>query len=499
MSNNWLRPRRLEDSLVSYLLGVQPLIEAAVVVPRSNGAGDDDAADGDGAEEGKAAALRNVVDEIKFQTASAATDKRTSALLELLVQAAGPKAAVVALARCAPYAAFIAHNRHGSHVLQTLLSMVGEHLREKQQAAARSSAASGSGAGWTVDRSAASKGTGDEAEEDDAEWAQEAEAVVALLWDNLVGLTGAVEGDAENSEAAGGAGGGGAAASPRDVVQSLVALSCDVCAAHALRALLCVLCGAPVVQERRGKQARHGQAAGATLAEPSALRTQPRAPPHPALRALWERTVALLAGPRSSRGSGGDASAEAGCASAVELQHMSCDSSGAATLVLLLQLEATANITHRGHGGGGGASRGGGPAGGGVEEDDGPLADWSNQATFGVLGEPRAPLAHSAKGGAKGSDAVPSAETSPGLRLLLRLLEFDDLNASTGSASSSGTTSGGGDSGGGAVPTCRAADVVYGLAGEASASHLLETALRVLPNGQFEVLVRTCLIGSLNE
>jgi len=510
MSTNWLRPRRLVDSYVSYLLGVQPLIEAAVVNSPTTNDDNDEAAEGGDDEDGKAAALRNVMEEIKFQTASAATDKRTSALLELLVQAAGPKAAVVALARCAPYAAFIAHNRHGSHVLQTLLSMVGEQIREKQKKSTGvANAADGESVGWVVDRSATSNKNGGnendaDAEDDDAEWAQEPEAVVVMLWDNLIGLTSTGADPMEEGAAAESPANRKAAteASPREVVQSLVALSCDVCAAHVLRALLCVLSGAPVVQERRGKNARHGQEAGATLAEPSALRTETRAPPPPVLRALWERTVALLAGSSNTddednaSGTGGMAT----CASAVELQHMSCDPSGAATLGLLLQLEATANITQRGadshqnnssgwHKNSSGSS--------GDDADDGPLADWSNQAVFGVLGDLRP-----ASGGRRD-------KLSPGLRLLLRLLEFDDLNSivvngsggnssadTSGEASSSSSSEEGASS---PPSSSRAADVVYGLAGEAAASHLLETALRVLPNPYFEALVRRCLVGSLHE
>ena len=510
MSNNWLRPRRLVDSYVSYLLGVQPLIEAAVVVSPPTNDDNDEAAEGGDDEDGKAAALRNVMEEIKFQTASAATDKRTSALLELLVQAAGPKAAVVALARCAPYAAFIAHNRHGSHVLQTLLSMVGEQIREKQ----KQTADDGSG-GWVMDRSATSKSGGNDdnadEEEDDAEWGQEPEAVVVMLWDHLIGLTstsaesleeGAGADDATNRKAA-----TTTEASPREVVQSLVALSCDVCAAHVLRALLCVLSGAPVVQERRGKNARHGQEAGATLAEPSALRTEPRVPPPPVLRNLWERTVALLAGSNGTDSTSAADSHMTTCATAVELQHMSCDPSGAATLGLLLQLEATGNITQRGsssHQNSRHNSSGSSAAGGDAE--DGPLADWSNQASFGVLGELRA-----GSSAASGKVVSSNEPLSPGLRLLLRLLEFDDFSAivERGSGKSSAAVASGeasGESGSSAEgasssssSSSRAADVVYGLAGEAAASHLLETALRVLPNDYLEALVRQCLAGSLHE
>jgi hypothetical protein len=538
--------------MVSYLLGTMSLIEQTGVVEGS----EVPAVTNPEELESLQFALRNVVSELKFQTASCATDKRTATIVELLARAAGGQAATVILWRCAPYAAFVAHNRYGSHVLQTLVALVGDRVNQEKKGGGKgkkektgsdkdsnSKASSSSSSFWEdrssggaggddveskLDKGASQNGDGDE----EAEWSLDPEEVLTAFWKGLVGLKAV----AQNSDGSSGDGSAAmqaepeveaaaaaaaAAVTPSAVARNLVAMCCDVSATHVLRALLCVLKGVGVVAEKRGKNAKHGHsiaaASGNNLVS-SGVMAGSGGKGSPALQKLWDKTVNILAGDTNNTGaaendddeeegedeSGGFGSGgEGSFVTVAELQSMSCDPSGAATLVLLLELEASANAHHhrRRHAGaaaaatpanasdsssgaaaagGSGGGGGGGGFGGSGSSEEGPLAVWCDQGKFGVLG-------HFKGGGGKSGvsskkeDEEKEYERSPCERLVDKLLEWDLNQGEDGKQQK------------------RAADVVYGLAGEAAASHLLETIVRVLPDEKLNQVVHHCLLGSLAE
>ena len=66
--------------------------------------------------------MDNVLDEIRTRTASAACDRRTNSIVESLVFSANLKQLLEVFGRCAPYAVFLAYNRHSSHVLQAMFA-----------------------------------------------------------------------------------------------------------------------------------------------------------------------------------------------------------------------------------------------------------------------------------------------------------------------------------------------------------------------------------------
>lgn len=66
--------------------------------------------------------VTNVLDEIKMRTASAACDRRTHPIIEKLCLASTMTNLIEIFDRFAPYAVFLARNRHSSHILQAVLS-----------------------------------------------------------------------------------------------------------------------------------------------------------------------------------------------------------------------------------------------------------------------------------------------------------------------------------------------------------------------------------------
>ena len=69
-------------------------------------------------------AARNVAEELRYEAASVAADKRGGVLLEELARRCGPKTVEKLFTKgLGPYAGFLAYHRHGSHVLQTLLAL----------------------------------------------------------------------------------------------------------------------------------------------------------------------------------------------------------------------------------------------------------------------------------------------------------------------------------------------------------------------------------------
>mmetsp|Transcript_67599 Transcript_67599/g.132568 ORF Transcript_67599/g.132568 Transcript_67599/m.132568 type:complete len:1141 (-) Transcript_67599:58-3480(-) len=526
----WVRPRRVDEPMVSYLLGTMSLIEQTGVVEGSDvpPVTDEDEL------EGLQLALRNVVSELKFQTASCSTDKRTATIVELLARAAGGEAATVMLWRCAPYAAFVAHNRYGSHVLQTLVALVGQRIRQEQKdGGKKASGNSGEGSKFNTSSSSlfwegrSGGGADDDAEhkesvgsgtekkddDDDGDWRRDPVDVLAAFWKGLVGLeaVGLAPAGGGDTDAAGGGDDAAAvaaaisaaaiAATPSSVARNLVGMACDVSATHVLRSLLCVCVGVNVVAEKRGKHAKHGHSiAAATSSSASTTTTTTTTTSscggvgggeetnshNPALLKLWHKTVAIFAGEDGGGEDGGGEDGGGGdrFATVAELQGMSCDPSGAATLVLLLELEARHMCA--------------------ATEDDGPLADWSDQTKFGVIGNNNPKWGGGGAAGKKGrGEGKPKSgervALSPCEQLVDKLLEWD--HTYDVEAAAAVTAEGGRQKQGSGPSGClaRTADVVYGLAGEASASHLLETIVRVLPDQKLSALVEHCLLGHFEE
>lgn len=100
-------PKRLDEETVAYLLQIESEW------------------DGSKEEEEVIVLVENVLDEIKTKTASAACDRHTHAIIEKICQSAPLSNLVEVFERFAPYAVFLARNRHSSHVMQTVFARLG--------------------------------------------------------------------------------------------------------------------------------------------------------------------------------------------------------------------------------------------------------------------------------------------------------------------------------------------------------------------------------------
>jgi hypothetical protein len=99
------KPRRLEPATSAYLLQIEADLDAATSSPTT------DPADIE-------VLVENVLEEIRVRTASAACDRVANAVVEKLCLAAPLRLVLVIFDRIAPYAVFLALNRHSSHVLE---------------------------------------------------------------------------------------------------------------------------------------------------------------------------------------------------------------------------------------------------------------------------------------------------------------------------------------------------------------------------------------------
>jgi hypothetical protein len=99
------KPRRLEPATSAYLVQIEADLDAATSSPNT------DPADIE-------VLVENVLEEIRVRTASAACDRVANAVVEKLCLAAPLRLILVVFERIAPYAVFLALNRHSSHVLQ---------------------------------------------------------------------------------------------------------------------------------------------------------------------------------------------------------------------------------------------------------------------------------------------------------------------------------------------------------------------------------------------
>lgn len=99
------KPRRLEPATSAYLAQIEADLDAAMSSPAT------DPADIE-------VLVENVLEEIRVRTASAACDRVANAVVEKLCLAAPLRLVLVIFERIAPYAVFLALNRHSSHVLE---------------------------------------------------------------------------------------------------------------------------------------------------------------------------------------------------------------------------------------------------------------------------------------------------------------------------------------------------------------------------------------------
>ena len=99
------KPRRLDESLVSYLISLEAQVNSSAV----------DA-------EAQEALIENVLLELKTCTASAACDRRTNVIVEKICMNTTLADTLELFRRFTDYSVFLARNRHSSHVLQALLA-----------------------------------------------------------------------------------------------------------------------------------------------------------------------------------------------------------------------------------------------------------------------------------------------------------------------------------------------------------------------------------------
>ena len=73
--------------------------------------------------------VKNVLDEMKTRTASAACDRHTNAIIERLIFSANLEQLIDIVTRITPYIIFLSSNRHSSHVVQSLFARLGHVLK----------------------------------------------------------------------------------------------------------------------------------------------------------------------------------------------------------------------------------------------------------------------------------------------------------------------------------------------------------------------------------
>ena len=217
----WTHPRRAAKEIISYLSQVEPVIDQFAQDDHSysyGGGGDDDDDDDD---VGREQMMDNILEELKHQTASIMEDRQGSVVAEKIVRRLTPVQLRIMLGRCRGYMLSLANNRYSSHVLQTLLSVVGQVVEGEL--------------------------SGDGEDDDDDDTAAQ----------------GAGSGDNDTN-----------VDRMEDVVLSLVSelsgawaeLIADISGSHVGRGFLQVLGGLPILSEKRGKQSRHAHSIGTAVA-----------------------------------------------------------------------------------------------------------------------------------------------------------------------------------------------------------------------------------------
>ena len=211
-----LKPRRLAETNVTYI--VQLATQLATSSSSSSSRGAEQAGETEEEREDREVMVRNVLAELAQCTASAACDKRTSDVIERLAYMSTLPQLCELMQRFAPYAIFLARQRHSSHVYQAICSRCCFLLKNSG-----------------IPHQPAS---GDQpAFDEDA-----LETSVAEL------------------------------ASP--VLREISWLCKETSASHVVRSLLCLLAGMPCISERKGKESKHQHSV--SLSEPLETLLEPK-------------------------------------------------------------------------------------------------------------------------------------------------------------------------------------------------------------------------------
>lgn len=304
----WNHPRRAAKETLSYLSQVEPVIDEfaednhGVFKSRAtSGGGEAEHEDED--DVGREQMLENVLEELKHQTASIMEDRHGSVVAEKIARRLTPLQLRVMLSRCRGYMLSLSNNRYSSHVLQTLLSLVGQTV----EAEIPSSDATVSGNRVHQERSTPS--INDQ---------------VDLMQDIVVSLVAELKG-------------------------TWAELLYDVSGSHTGRGFLQVLGGLPILSEKRGKQSRHAHSIRTAVGAGSIGTTpggrQDRSPVSPCATVdpeafeKWSTPLKYRV-PPSFKNALADVTAELSALSAGDLQAFACSTSGCPLLVMLLRVYA---------------------------------------------------------------------------------------------------------------------------------------------------------------
>ncbi|CAM9959321.1 unnamed protein product, partial [Phaeothamnion confervicola] len=428
--SDWKRPRRPEKGIISYLTQIEPVVDA-----KSN---DTREADKDDDDVGHGQVLDNVLDELRFQTASVMQEKNGSVVVEKLARQLAPRQLRRMLSRCRGYMLSLATNRYSSHVLQTLLSLVGPVVdaeakmgREGPDSNSFNAATEDGGNDSGRDAGGAGGGGGDE----DASVPEDVPSMSAIVTDLAA-----------------------------EMVGSWADLASDISGSHTGRALLCVLGGLPVLAEKRGKNAKHqtsiGVSAGPRGAAPASAATRDatfaaanaaaaaamawsangKPGPDPDGLLQWSAPC-RYATPLAFAVALNAVIAEISSAASAQLQAATCDAWASPLLVMLLRVCANAV-----------------PPSADSEGAVGDVAPVGSTAAAPPLPPLRPP-------------GLPPEE--PAMALVERVLEWED--------------------------DARSRDIVYGMSGEAVGSRFLEAVVWLAPAPFVAELYERCLEPALAE
>ncbi|OQS03678.1 hypothetical protein THRCLA_04003 [Thraustotheca clavata] len=182
------RPRRLEPDTTAYLLEVKSsLLES-----------------GDDEDDTKAILLWNVLEELAPRIASAASDRHACEIIEVLLEKMSPRQLCFFVHKMEGYYSHLWTNRYSSHVLQRILSKVGDIVQAEVEESLVVS-------------------------EEDEERSKDVPTMATLI-----------------------------VAMCQEVKNEWITLVNDISASHVLRSVLCALGGRTPVAEKRGKKGKHG-------------------------------------------------------------------------------------------------------------------------------------------------------------------------------------------------------------------------------------------------
>ena len=306
----WSHPRRAAKETLSYLSQIEPVIDQFADDDPSacEHGGTDGVEEDDEVDVGREQMLENVLDELKHQTASIMEDKHGSVVTEKIARCLTPPQLRVMLSRCRGYMLSLANNRYSSHVLQTLLSLVGKVVEAEISSPDDS-----------LDQGGANNGEAH--------------------------LDGSMSTGKDHTELM------------QDIVLSLVAelkgtwveLLDDVSGSHTGRGFLQVLGGVPILSERRGKHSRHSHSVGTAVnvgrggTTPSGGQDRSQGSPgasvDPEAFVRWSTPIKHRI-PPSFESALTEITAELAALPARELQGLACSTSGCPLFVMMLRVYA---------------------------------------------------------------------------------------------------------------------------------------------------------------